>query len=60
MKRHLTAPVLIVSANLAAAALVAATAFLGAPAFASGDGPQPSYEPQAGALAWMASFERSL
>ena len=59
MKRHLTAPVLIVSANLAAAALVAATAFLAAPAFASGDGPQLSYE-QAGALACMASYERLL
>jgi hypothetical protein len=49
MKRYLTAPVLIVSANLAATALVAATAFLAAPAFASGYGPQPLFAPLASA-----------
>jgi hypothetical protein len=41
MKRYLTAPVLIVSANVAAAALVATTAFLAAPAFAGSDRPHP-------------------
>lgn len=51
MKRTPNAPLLFVSANLAAIALVAATALLAAPAFARGYDLQPSYAPTVGAPA---------
>lgn len=51
MKRNVITPLLFVSTNLAATALAVVTALLSTNVFASGYGPQPSYEPILGAPA---------
>jgi hypothetical protein len=51
MKKNLAAPLLFVGTNLLAMTMVAATAFLAPPVFASGFGPAPSYNPIDGAPA---------
>jgi len=43
MKKNVAAPLLFVGTNLLAIVMVAATAFLAPPVFASGFGPAPSY-----------------
>ena len=51
MKSQALSPLLVLGTNVAAIALVAATAALCAPAFASGFGPATNYDPAAGAPA---------